>query len=417
MRRPELVPLARPAEDGVPGQVREVGDGSVGVAARVRGLAAAVGLDPFPDLALGVGGAARLQGILHRHVPVGHLPVRNPLGADDPGEADVDHAPLRLDVQADAKAGEKDAGSREQPHRPDGGGRARRPVAPRDPEAAAEQVHERRVRERRAPEDLALVEEAKRDREREQREQVEVAERERPPQVGEADDEERAEGEPEPDAVDRLAAERARASARHRPGDLRARPGLRHLSRAVVDLAEHDLARLARPRLHDPFVLRRPVLGARSAASADTGRASRRPCRRGTGSRSPAASVSRASPSAGTNGVSTSRPSWSNTGSLGAVAAPAGAASASAASATVGPRALPEGPELVPHEVPRGHEHDRDRLREHLADVERSRRADAGSRGSPRARSSRRRGSAAPGRRRGHAGRGTSRAGSTCSCS
>ena len=200
---------------------------------------------------------------LLRHVPVRHLSVHDPLRADDAGEADVDHAPLRLDVEPDAEAGEEDAGGREQPHRPDGGRRARRPVAPRNPDAAAEQVDERGIRERRAPEDLALVEEAERDREREQREQVEIAERERPPQVGEADDEERAERQPQPDAVDRPAAERAGAAARHRPGDLRPRPGLGHLAGAVVDLAEHDLARLARPGLDDPLVRRRAVLGGR----------------------------------------------------------------------------------------------------------------------------------------------------------
>ena len=53
------------------------------------------------------------------------------------------------------------------------------------------------------------------------------------------------------------------AAARHRPRDLRPGPRLRHRAGAVVDLAEHDLARLARPGLHDPLVRRRPVLGVR----------------------------------------------------------------------------------------------------------------------------------------------------------
>ena len=88
------------------------------------------------------------------------------------------------------KPARKTAAAGEQPDRPDRPAGARRPVAPGDPDAAAEQVDERRVRERRAPEDLALVEEAERDREREQREQVEVAQRAEPPQVGETDEEE-----------------------------------------------------------------------------------------------------------------------------------------------------------------------------------------------------------------------------------
>ena len=263
MRRPELVPLPAPAEGEVAGDVREIGDGAVGVTAPVRGLAASVGLDALADLAFRVGRAARLEVALLGHVAVGHLPVHDPLAADHPREADVDHAARRLDVQPDAEAGEKDGRPCQQPHRPGGAGRARSTVAPGDPHAAAEQIEERRIRERRAPEDLALVEEAQRHREGEQRKQVEVAQREHPAQVRETEQEESAEREPDPGIVDRLTAEGARAATRHRPRDLWPRPRLHDCARAVVDLAEHDLARLARPRLHHPLVGRRPIVGVR----------------------------------------------------------------------------------------------------------------------------------------------------------
>ena len=200
VRRPELVPLPGPAEDGVPGHVGEVGDGPVGVAARVRGLAASVGLDPLPDLSLGVGRAARLQ-VLLRPACARTASLRSTIRCAPTTPAKPTSITLRCasTLSPTRKPARKTAAAGEQPHRPDGRRRARRPVAPRDPDAAAEQVDERRIRERRAPEDLALVEEAERDREREQREQVEVAERERPPQVGEPDDEERAERQPQPD--------------------------------------------------------------------------------------------------------------------------------------------------------------------------------------------------------------------------
>ena len=66
MRGPELVPLPGPAEDRVAGQVGQVRHRPVRVAARVRRLAAPVGLDPLADLPLRVGAAARLQAPLHR---------------------------------------------------------------------------------------------------------------------------------------------------------------------------------------------------------------------------------------------------------------------------------------------------------------------------------------------------------------
>ena len=189
VRGPELVPLAGPAEDGVAGQVRDVRDRPVGVAARVRGLAAAVRLDPLADLALGVGRPARPQ--LAPAPACARTASRRSRsgGRRSRPRSRRRSRSARLDVEPDPEAGEEDAAAGEQPHRPER--RATRAAAGRaaDPEAAAEQVGERRVGERGAPEDLALVEEAQRDREREQREQVEVPERERAPQVGEPDEE------------------------------------------------------------------------------------------------------------------------------------------------------------------------------------------------------------------------------------
>ena len=74
--------LPAPAEDGVAGQVREVGDRAVGVAARVRRLAAAVRLDPLADLAFRVGRPARLAD-----------PPRPACGRTAPGRSTIRCAP------------------------------------------------------------------------------------------------------------------------------------------------------------------------------------------------------------------------------------------------------------------------------------------------------------------------------------
>ena len=110
----------------VAGHVGEVGHRAVRVAAWIGRFAAPVRLNALPDLALGVGWAARLQVLLHRHVPVGRLAVRDPVRADDPREADVDHASLRLHVQPDPEPGEEDGNADEQPDGPD---RSRRRAA------------------------------------------------------------------------------------------------------------------------------------------------------------------------------------------------------------------------------------------------------------------------------------------------
>ena len=103
MRSGQAVPLPAPAEEREAGDVGEVRDGAVGVAVRVGGLAAAVRLDALADLAVAVGRPARLQVLLDREVAVGRLAVDDPLGADRPGEADVDHVRVS-DVQADLEA-------------------------------------------------------------------------------------------------------------------------------------------------------------------------------------------------------------------------------------------------------------------------------------------------------------------------
>ena len=69
--------------------------------------------------------------------------------------------------------------------------------------------------------------------------------------------------EPDPRRVDRPPAERTRSSSCHRPRDLRARPRLAHGAGAVVDLPERDLAGLARPDLHHPLARRGPELRVR----------------------------------------------------------------------------------------------------------------------------------------------------------
>ena len=366
MRGPELVPLAAPAEDGVPGQVGEVGDRAVGVAARVRGLAAAVRLDPLADLALGVGGAARLQVPLLRHVPVGHLAVAIRCAPTTPAK------PTSITLRcastfSPTETGEEDAGRGEQLHRPDGvdarGGRSRRAI-----QTQREQVDERRVGERRAPEDLALVEHAERDREGEQREQVEVAS-----EIGR-----RRSARPRRKTAQKPSQSQTplivlppKAPASPAPSSRRpaAPSSLADLARPVVDLAEHDLARLARPRLDHPLVGRRPVLHLRLRirrvavepvrdlvlAEEDPHRLllgqPRGPRPGRTGSRRDGRPRRRRARSA--------RPP-----------PPARRARAPRARPP-GPGAASEGPELVPHEVPRGDEHDRDRLREHLADLQR----------------------------------------------
>ena len=114
----EIVPLAAPAVGEVAGDVRDVVDRPVGVAAVVGRLAATVRLDPIADVAVRVRGPALLA-LVHGHVAVGHLAlVDDSLRADDPRVADVDDV-RGLDVEPDPEAGDEDRQRSESPHGPD----------------------------------------------------------------------------------------------------------------------------------------------------------------------------------------------------------------------------------------------------------------------------------------------------------
>ena len=173
MRRGQRVPLPAPPEDRGGGDVRQVRDRAVGVAALDRGLAAAVRLDALAHLPLGVLRPTRLEAAALRHVPVRRLSVEDAVGADDTGQPDVDHPARCLDVEADPEPEEKDCTRREHPGRPHGA--KREPASSQaDPETAREQVQENRVHERDAEEDLAAVVEGQRDGQPEQHEEIEV---------------------------------------------------------------------------------------------------------------------------------------------------------------------------------------------------------------------------------------------------
>ncbi len=253
MRGGQVVPLARPAERPEAGQIGLVCDRPVRVAALVRALAAAVGLDPLADLPVAVGLPARLQVALGREVVVRRLPRRDPLRSDHAGVADVDHVRV-AHVETDPEPHQEDGHGGEQPHRPHRGLRRRRPTTPPDPGHAAEQIDERRVDERHAREHVALVEVPERHREREQDEQVEVAQREGAPEVGEPDQERGAEPEPHGQRVDLPAAEGAAVATGHLPGHLGPRPRLGDRAGRIVHLAGRHLAGRARPDLHGPGV-------------------------------------------------------------------------------------------------------------------------------------------------------------------
>src|SRR5688500_18324280 len=264
VRGGKVVPLAGPAEQQVARDVGEVGHRAVRVAAVVRGLAAPVRLHALADLPLRVGRSACLEISLDRHVAVRRLTVDDAVGADHTRVADVDHGGA-LDVQPDAKAGEEDRARDQHPDRPGRTG-GLESSSGADPGHARDHVEKRRVRERDAREDVASVEEPERDREREQREQIEVPQRERTTEVGEPDEEEQAEAEPDERLVDVAAAEGAWAAARHLPRDLRAGPGLGHETRAVFDPSVGDLAGLAPPHLDPPHAVLVVELGLHRSA-------------------------------------------------------------------------------------------------------------------------------------------------------
>ncbi len=196
MRGGQRVPLPAPREDGDSRDVRQVGHRAVRIAALDRGLAASVRLDALAHLPLGVLRPARFEVTALRHVAVGRLAVEDPACTDDACEPDVDHASRRLEVEPHPEAEQEDGSGSERPGRPDRAQRRTASAEP-DPQPACEQVGEHRVDERDAPEDLAAIEEGERDRESEQREEVEVSHGERPAQIGEPDEEDQAEAEPD----------------------------------------------------------------------------------------------------------------------------------------------------------------------------------------------------------------------------
>ena len=171
---------------------------------------------------------------------------------DHAGVADVDRAVRRLHVQPDPEAHQEHRRGSEHPDRPHRPG-GLRTTAPADPDEPSDQVDQRRVHERRAPEDLPAVEEPQGHAEGEQREQIEVPHAQRPPEVGQAQQEDRAEGQPDGRRVDLLAAEGSLSPPRHLPGHLRPGPRLGDGAGDVVDRSECDLPGVAGPDLHRPF--------------------------------------------------------------------------------------------------------------------------------------------------------------------
>src|SRR5439155_1080378 len=171
-------PFPAPAEEQVARDICLVSDRPVRVTRWIRRFAESVCLDAVADLAVLIRRPASFPVVLDRKVAVGSLSLQDSLCADDAGVADVDHIRV-LDVEANPKAGEEYGGGGENPNRPDRP-RLSAPAAagPDAPDHAAEQIDERRIDERHAREDLALVEEPERDAERDECEQVEVAKRE-----------------------------------------------------------------------------------------------------------------------------------------------------------------------------------------------------------------------------------------------
>ena len=101
-----------------------------------------------------------------------------------------------------------------------------------------------------------MVEVVEREAEGQQDDEVEVADGENPPEVGEPQEEHRAEAEPDPRVVDG-SPERSFVTAGHLPGHLRTGPSLRDPTRGVVHPRLDDLAcvREGGPDIHRPRAL------------------------------------------------------------------------------------------------------------------------------------------------------------------
>ena len=165
---------------------------------------------------------------------VERLAVGDPVGADDPGDADVDHP--RVDqVERDTGNRQHRDPERQPSHRRPGDqrpGALARPE-PRD-QHPDQEVAEHRVGERDRGGDLGAVEEEQRDPEPDQHQQVEVQQSQRPARVEERRTEQQAEWDPDPGRVDRLG-DRPVVAAGERRADLEVPPRLDHLARGAVD--------------------------------------------------------------------------------------------------------------------------------------------------------------------------------------
>src|SRR6185436_4888046 len=155
--RGQRVPLAAPEKREHEGHRDEIGGRTVRVAARIAGLAPAVGLHPVATLSVCIGGTAGACRVLDWHVPPRRFAVEDPVPTDHARETDVDDPMWILDVEADADATEEDGDCGEEPDRP----RKRRiegSAAKADPRSANGDVGEWRCSERGRAEDVALVE-------------------------------------------------------------------------------------------------------------------------------------------------------------------------------------------------------------------------------------------------------------------
>ena len=192
MRRGQGIPLSRPAERGDSRDVDEIRDRAVGVAPRVRGLAAPVRLDPQPDLTVRISRATGLERPCLRHVTVRRLAVENAVSADDARIPDIDHGRWVWTLSPRRRPTRNRVAAEQHPDGPDG---SRRGVSAREPKpirACVRGDRERWHRKRGAREDGAPIEERERDAEREQDEEIEVPHRSQTAEIGKPEEEHRA---------------------------------------------------------------------------------------------------------------------------------------------------------------------------------------------------------------------------------
>ena len=215
----DVVPAPAPGKGELEWHVGEVVDGAVDVAA-----------DRHPG---------------RRALAVDVLTVREAVGADHAGEADVDHLPLGRHVGGVEGDQGHDPGDEQAPRcdRQQSVPTISRPKA--GDQHPHEEIGEHRVDEPDRGLDLRVVEEGERDAEAQQREQVEVDQPERPARVDERSQEEHAERQPEPEARD-LARDRPGVAARELRLHLLAGPLLDDACGRVLD---HHLAHVLSLRI------------------------------------------------------------------------------------------------------------------------------------------------------------------------